>query len=158
VVRFGRSGGCIFVYFAIRLFHRRLHVISCIVYSCNSSCLVSLVVQAFHLAAGRSGIGAFPLAVLGGDCKACFGDIGGNGGTGGGVFARASPLRLLELWESVSERECCLGVCTFVFYVLSRLSSSSCFGLSRALLFPAHSPCRCYYLSTRCFLGFLLVD
>jgi hypothetical protein len=59
------------------------------------------MVQLFHLAAGRSGIGAFPLAVLGGDCKACFGDIGGKGGTGGGVLTRASLLRLLELWESV---------------------------------------------------------
>lgn len=72
-----------------------------VMYSCSPSCLVSFMVQLFHLAAGRSGIGAFPLAVLGGDCKACFGDIGGKGGTGGGVLTRASLLRLLELWESV---------------------------------------------------------
>lgn len=66
--------------------------------SCILSYLISLASLIFHLTACRSGIGASPLAVLGGeDCKACFGDIGGNGGTGGGVFARASLLKLLEL-------------------------------------------------------------
>ena len=50
---------------------------------------------------GRRGIGAFPLADVGGFSVA-MGDMAGIGGTGGGVFVLAdSPLRLLELEASV---------------------------------------------------------
>ena len=70
-----------------------------------SSLIRSHASLVFHRAE-RSAIGVFPFADLGGVCKAALGDIGGNGGTGGGVLVRAaSLLRLLELEDvSMSKR------------------------------------------------------